>query len=121
MTFDFSAGSHFGRRDMYALLHNYNVECVSARVLYRQRYIERHARSIDFATREEADTAQAVLDGFVYKGEKLIFRRWQLPRKYIGVSWDNGRPGRHFSGERDQGSAVGTNFERVRSSLSSGG
>lgn len=106
---------------LYSLLHRYNVECLSRIVKYQKvKYhdprskTEEAATSKAFATRKEADAALHELDGSIWKGIKLPLRRWQVPRKYYGVTWSSGRPGDHFSGLRDQGSAVGTNLEYVR-------
>jgi hypothetical protein len=38
--------------------------------------------------------------------------KYQIPMRHLGASWDGGLKGGHRSG-RDQGSAVGTNYEHV--------
>lgn len=108
-------------RGLYLLLHKSYIECLSKTVKYQEvkhhdprRKTEESMINLSFATREEADAALHELDGFIWKGIKLRLRRWQVLRKYYGVTWSSGRPGEHFSGLRDQESAVGTNFEYVR-------
>jgi hypothetical protein len=105
-------------REVYSLLHNYNVTywkpTNTQKTLSSGGKITQQCSFIDFATRDEAKDAQNTFDGQMYNGHKLQVRPWQIPRKFLGASWDTGRGGEHFSGQRDQGSAVGTNYEEVR-------
>lgn len=101
---------------MYRLLHSYDVTSLSWPQQRMQQSSDGKAKSlmtfimVTFATRSEAERVQAQFDGWTYQGLELQVRPWQIPRKFLGASWDSGRGGGHFSG-RDQGSAVGTNFE----------
>jgi hypothetical protein len=105
-------------REVYRLLHNYNVTywkpTITQTTLSSGRKITQQCSFIDFATRAEAKDAQDRLDGQMYNGRKLRVRPWQIPKKFLGASWDTGWGGEHFSGQRDQSSAVGTNYEQVR-------
>jgi hypothetical protein len=105
---------------MYQLLHNYNVTSLSRTVLYLRKPEKSLIRAlhVDFASKDEADHARLTFNNFSYHGSVLGVATWQIPMKHLGVSWDSGRKGGHFSG-RDQGSAVGTNFEEVRNNLPS--
>lgn len=72
---------------------------------------------VHFATREEATIAMDSLDGTVLFGRRLRVVESQIPMKSLGGrSWDSALPGMHYSG-RDQGSAVGTNFEAMQEEL----
>jgi hypothetical protein len=105
-------------REVYRLLHNYNVTywkpSMFQTTLSTGRKITQEVSFVDFATRDEAKDVQDRFDGQMYNGHKLRVRPWQIPKKFLGASWDTGRGGEHFSGQRDQGSAVGTNYEEVR-------
>jgi hypothetical protein len=96
---------------LYRLLHNSNVMWVDKQ---NHKYRENLDIYIQFATRGEAERAKQQYNGFTLEGRRLGVSTWQIPRKYLGASWDSGRGGVHYSGSRDQGSAVGTNFEEVR-------
>lgn len=100
---------------VYRLLHNFNVIWVDSHDL------NKNTKGLDFyvqfATRGEAERAKQQYDGFPLEGRRLDVHTWQTPRKYLGSSWGSGRGGVHYSGRRDQGSAVGTNFEEVRRSV----
>jgi len=98
---------------LYPLLHNFNVTWVD--IINLRDKIDLLG-SVQFATRDEAERAKQWYNGFILEGRRLVCHTWQIPRKYLGVSWDSGRAGVHYSG-RDQGSAVGTNFEEVRRSV----
>jgi hypothetical protein len=74
--------------------------------------------AIDFASYQEAETAKARFDGQLFQGSPMKVFNWQPARKYLGGgSWDSDRGGAHFSGTRDQGSAAGTNFERMQEEI----
>jgi hypothetical protein len=47
------------------------------------------------------------------QGREIVVGISKPPMKHLAVAWDGGRPGAH-STLRDQGSAVGTNLEKVR-------
>jgi hypothetical protein len=102
----------------YRLLHDFNVN--SAATVWPEENARKGYQMttgtvlIDFDTREEAKCAQNKFDGRLYGSRTVIVRPWQIPLKYLGASWDTGRGGEHFSGKRDQGSAIGTNYEEVR-------
>ena len=100
--------------ELYSLFHNYNVERMGKKVLYKRKDgTSRTAVMIDFSTREEAEIAVKVYNKSLFKGERILVNKYQIPLKYLGgTSWDGGRRGGHYSG-RDQGNAAGTNFERV--------
>lgn len=104
--------------DMYKMFHAYDVDSLSSEIQYTRNRDKADitALMVSFATRREAEEVVQVFDGYKIQGHKLLVKPWQLPRKFLGASWDGGRGGGHFSG-RDQGSAVGTKFESV--SLSS--
>jgi RNA recognition motif-containing protein len=106
--------ANFFLSDTSALFYNYNVDAVSLEVVYEQKSSKsrRKCWHVDFSTREKADDAVRVFHKFKYKGSRLQVAKYQIPLKYLGASWDSGLPGAHFSG-RDQGSAVGTNYEHV--------
>jgi hypothetical protein len=70
------------------------------------------AMNVDFATKDEAEHARLKFNEFNWYGKIIGGAPWQVPMKHLGVSWYSGRKAGHFSG-RDQGSAVGTNFEEV--------
>lgn len=98
---------------LYALFHDYNVESMGDLIKYTRRPQRRHTLPIDFYRVGEADQVVHVLDAVKFKGMTMEVRKWQIPMKYFGgTSWDGGRKGGHRSG-RDQGNAVGTNFEYV--------
>lgn len=103
---------------IYELFHSYNVDATSWEIKYTQKVggHERSCYQLDFSTREEADDAVRVFHKYKYKGCRLQVAKYQIPLKYLGASWESGRPGAHFSG-RDQGSAVGTNYEHVSLAL----
>lgn len=105
------------RETMYELLHNYNVTSLGPPLQQRgtRNFGVKFPTTfivVYFASRHEADDARSRFDGYVLEGQKLNVREWYLPMKYLGVSWESGYKGEHYSG-RDQGSAVGTNFEEV--------
>lgn len=56
------------------------------------------------------------LDGSSIFGQPIIVARAKIPLKYT-ASWDNARPSGHNRGDRDRGSAVGTNFEDMQEEL----
>jgi RNA recognition motif-containing protein len=97
----------------YRLLHNFNVIWAD---FINIKDKDDLLISVSFTTRDEAERAKQQYNGFILEGRRLGCNTWQIPRKYLGASWDSGRPGVHYSG-RDQGSAVGTNFEEVRRSV----
>jgi hypothetical protein len=103
---------------VYRLLHDFNV--VTAATVWPEqavrngRLMSKGTVFIDFDTRDEAQRAQNTFDGRLYGSKRLVVRPWQISLKYLGASWDTGRGGEHFSGRRDQGSAIGTNYEEVR-------
>jgi hypothetical protein len=115
---DLPRQAHFLVQNIYALFYSYNVDSVSWDIPYEEKTTksQRKCWHVDFSTREEADDAIRVFNGTKYKGTKLRVTRWQIPLKHLSASWDSGRPGEHFSG-RDQGSAVGTNYEYVSFAL----
>ena len=106
--------SSFNSKGIYALFYSYNVDSVSHSISYEEKgsKLQRTCWHVDFSSLEEADDAIRVLNGTECMGTKVRVTKWQIPLKYLGASWDSGRPGEHFSG-RDQGSAVGTNYEYV--------
>jgi hypothetical protein len=111
---DFPSAAQVKLRHIYALFHSYNVDATSWEIKYRQKS-DGHKRAcfqLDFPTREEADDAVHVFHEYKLNGCRLHVAKYQIPLKYLGASWDSARPGAHFSG-RDQGSAVGTNYEHV--------
>jgi hypothetical protein len=102
----------------YELLHNFNVTYFTtskkhSRALPSGKYVMITFFMADFETKDEAELAIAKYHGSILKGQKLHVSKWQIPRRFLGVSWDEARGGEHFSGRRDQGSAIGTNFEEV--------
>jgi hypothetical protein len=99
--------------DIYKLLHNYDVMCLSKPIRYNRRLVRRCCKFVDFATREEADQAVQTFNGAKWDGLKMEVSKYQIPLKHLGASWDGGQKGGHRSG-RDQGSAVSTNYEYVR-------
>jgi hypothetical protein len=69
---------------------------------------------IDFATRKEAEKALK-LKGALIAGRRAIFSLAKPPLKYT-ASWETRRSTGHY-GDRDGGSAVGTNFEEVQEQI----
>lgn len=67
---------------------------------------------VDFAQREVV----SLFNGVKLDDVTMEVAEYQVPMKYLGRSWDGGYKGAHRSG-RDQGSAVGTNFECVSLSM----
>jgi hypothetical protein len=104
----------FSKPVLYKLLFSYNVTWVGYSILYQRKNDKQTVRAmnVDFATRDEAEHARLKFNEFNWYGNIIGVAPWQVPMKHLGVSWDSGRKARHFSG-RDQGSAVGTNFEEV--------
>ena len=98
--------------DLYKLLHNYNVKCIGKGYHYFRQLVRRRCSFFDFATREEADQVVQIFNGIKLNGFELEVSKYQIPMKYLGTSWDGGLKGGHRSG-RDQGSAVGTNYDYV--------
>jgi hypothetical protein len=115
---DFPSAAQVWLRHIYALFHSYNVDATSWEIKYTQKTSgnRRSWYSVDFSTREEADDAVRVFHEYNLNGCRLHVAKHQIPLKYLGASWDSGHPGAHFSG-RDQGSAVGTNYEHVSLAL----
>jgi hypothetical protein len=108
------------RGRLYALLYNFNVTSVSRLVVHEPRSKEYSGVyiAIDFASYEEAETAKGRFDGQLLQSSPMKVFNWQPARRYLGgKSWDSGRGGAHFSGTRDQGSAAGTNFERMQEEI----
>lgn len=103
---------------LYTLLHKYNVVCMSE-VINTQKLMSDGQKAdnihvqVDLASRQEAINAEFEFNKSSLAGHKLAVHCWQLPMQHLGASWSTGRGSGHFSGVRDQGSAVGTNFEEV--------
>jgi hypothetical protein len=122
IVFDNMPETKFGRErrifDTYGLLHNFNVTWISAHMprwslMDFGKRVKRTSFMADFETQDEAEFVAAKYNGSIFEGRKLHVRKWQMPKKFLGASWDVTTGGEHFSGTRDQGSAVGTNFEEV--------
>lgn len=96
----------------YKYLHNYNVMCLAPKVLYMRGLVWRQCNFVDFATREEAEEVVHIFNGAKFADFKMEVSKYQIPMRYLGTSWDGGPKGGHRSG-RDQGNAVGTNYEFV--------
>ncbi|KAJ8104479.1 hypothetical protein OPT61_g10735 [Boeremia exigua] len=106
--------SHVTADMVYRGFYMYDVECVSDEVEFRRKGLICYSVMAHFATREHAE--EALHRGLYWRGEKLETRPWHIPMKYLGVSWDGGRKGGHYSG-RDRGNAVGTNFESMQEEI----
>lgn len=69
--------------------------------------------AVDFETTADAREARETFDRLNLQGNKVYFRKSKLSMKHLGgASWEGGRRGEHKSC-REQGSARGTNFEKV--------
>ncbi|KAJ4375387.1 hypothetical protein N0V83_002474 [Neocucurbitaria cava] len=104
---------------LYGLLHTFNITSVSTPIKHESGSgnLSGVMSHVQFSTREEATTVIDSLDGTVLFGRRLRVVESHIPMKYLGGrSWDSGLPGTHNSG-RDQGSAVGTNFEAMQEEL----
>jgi hypothetical protein len=107
-------GSTIYPENSYKLLHDYNVMRVAKRITYTRKPVLQRRRCVfvDFATREEADEVVQIFNGAKFEGLTMEVSKYQIPMRHLGASWDGGLKGGHRSG-RDQGSAVGTNYEHV--------
>lgn len=82
----------------------------------QRRSLTEYICVIIFSTAEQAATIQSIYNGHILNpfGTHLLVLYPKPPQRIMGsVSWDGGRPGGHNT-KRDQGSAVRTNFEKVR-------
>ena len=101
---------------VYELLHNFNILSCSEMLKSKVRQGERLTgfyMMFDFATRSEAEVALETLQGRLVGDTPVKLAVSKIPIKY-GGTWDTGRAAGHNTIIRDQGSAVGTNFEEVK-------
>jgi hypothetical protein len=67
---------------------------------------------ITFETSEEAQMVCQLFDRHIIEGREVRVGLSKPPMEQLGPSWDSGKPRIHYTA-RDQGSAVGTNPEKV--------
>lgn len=99
----------------YGFLHEFNVQSVGTRFKYTPQFGEltEYAANVDFATNSDADLALETCSGRVICGLPIRLARCKVPLKYT-TSWDTmWRGSGHNTTPRDEGSAVGTNFEEA--------
>jgi hypothetical protein len=103
---------------IYSMFHSFNVICTSRIREYKSKHSQQSKWLIvlDFETQDEANEVRKIYDGDVFDDYKLSVAIAKPPMRQIGASWDSGNSKYHNS-KRDTGSAVGTNFEKVRRSL----
>jgi RNA recognition motif-containing protein len=100
----------------YELLHAFSVVSMSMYRKYKPTKSELFSgflRTATFKTNEDAQLVCQLYDGHTMQGREIVVGISKPPMKHLAVAWDGGRPGAH-STLRDQGSAVGTNLEKVR-------
>jgi hypothetical protein len=99
------------------MLHKFNILSISRarQQRIRDKDLSGWVLFVDFATRQEAELALA-FSGTLLVGQEVIIAPSRLPLRYT-VSWDSGRPSGHNKSRRDEGSAVGTNFEAAQEEL----
>ena len=105
---------------LYSLLHGYNVMGCSMMYFSPRKDTKKNGVSIgvDFATHEEAKSALNSFNGCKILGRPLRTSFWHPSTENLnGASWDEASGSVHFNSESDRGSAKGTNFEAVSSSL----
>jgi hypothetical protein len=103
---------------IHSMFHSFNVICTSRIREYKSKHSQqlKWLMVLDFETPDEANEACKLYDGDVFDDYKLSVAIAKPPMRQIAVSSENGYAGYHNS-LRDTGSAVGTNFEKVRSLL----
>lgn len=109
-----------GPEAVYNLLHDWNIIDTSLTLYHRASSgISGYQIKVDLETKDEADAVIESYDGWNVGGYHVKVSFCKLPLKYIGTSWDGGRGWSHNKSRRDEGSAVGTNFEEVTRDLRS--
>jgi hypothetical protein len=100
--------------DLYGLLHGFDVLAMSGFVKYvpQSNHISGWMCYIDFATQKQAQSARR-FDNSLIAGRRVRFSVTKPPLKHT-LTWEGGRPSGHYVGERNGGSAVGTNFGHAR-------
>lgn len=100
---------------IYAMFHSFDVLCTSRVRSYKDPRPKQRKflLVLDFQTPEEADMACNLHDGHLVESHELAVAVSKPPMRHIAASWDGGKAGYHNS-LRDTGSAVGTNFGKMR-------
>jgi hypothetical protein len=105
------------RQGLYNLLYMFHVEFMLLKKSPAPsgKNITDTLCSIILSTREQADMVVDTYDNYLWAahGVRLLVSYAKPPMRILGgFSWGGGLPGTHYS-NRDQGSMVGTNYEKV--------